>query len=154
MVMDTIDKKILNIVQDDSRKSSAEIATAVGVSVSTANERVRKLTASGHIKAWQAVLSSEKVGSNLCAFLLLDMDYAGEAHACAALVKLDEVQELHHISGAHSYMMKIRVANTKALQRLISTKIKPLAGITGTQSMLVLSTEKETPKMLVGESGK
>ena len=152
MVMDTIDRKILSIVQNDSRKSSAEIAGAVGVSVSTANERVRKLTASGHIKAWQAVLAPEKVGANLCAFLLLDMDYAGEEQACAALVKLDEVQELHHISGAHSYMMKVRVADTRALQTLISTKIKPLAGITGTQSMLVLSTEKETPIMVIAKS--
>ena len=147
--MDAIDKKILNIVQTDSRNSSAQIAKAVGVSVSTANERVRKLTASGHVKAWQAVLSPEKVGMGLCVFLLIDMDFDGEAQACAALQALDEVQELHHISGAHSYMIKVRVKDTKALQRLISENIKPLPAIVRTQSMLVLSTEKETPKIKV-----
>ncbi len=147
--MDEVDRKILNIVQTDSRQSSTQIAQAVGVSVSTANERVRKLTASGHIKAWLAVLAPEKVGANLCAFILLDMDYTGEAAACAALVALDEVQELHHISGAHSYMMKVRVADTQTLQTLINTKIKPLAGVLRTESMLVLKTEKETPKMRI-----
>ncbi len=147
--MDEVDRKILNIVQTDSRMSSAQIAQSVGVSVSTANERVRKLTVSGHIRAWQAVLAPEKVGANLCAFLLLDMDYTGEAAACAALAALDEVQELHHISGAHSYMMKVRVADTEALQMLMSEKIKPLAGIVRTESMLVLNTEKDTPKMWI-----
>ncbi len=150
--MDNIDRKILNIVQTDSRKSSAEIAKIVGVSVSTANERVRKLTGSGHIKTWQAVLAPQKVGANLCAFLLLDMDYKGEKQACAALVKLDEVQELHHISGAHSYMMKVRVADTNALQSLINEKLKPLAGVLRTKSMLVLGTEKETPKMWIANN--
>ncbi len=149
MVIDVIDKEILNIVQTDSRQSSAQIAKAVGVSVSTANERVRKLTASGHIKAWQAVLNPKKVGAGLCAFLLLDMDFEGEAAACAELAKLDEVQELHHISGAHSYMMKVRIKDTQALQALMSEKIKPLPAVVRTQSMLVLSTEKETPEMLV-----
>ena len=147
--MDEIDRKILNMVQKDSRKSSADIANAVGVSVSTANERVRKLTASGHIKAWQAVLNPEKVGAELCAFLLVDMDFMGEVEACEALTQLCEVQELHHISGAHSYMMKVRVADTQALQALMSEKIKPLPAVIRTQSMLVLSTEKETPEMLV-----
>ncbi|HFB54316.1 MAG TPA: Lrp/AsnC family transcriptional regulator [Hellea balneolensis] len=147
--MDAIDRNILNIVQNDARKSSAEIADAVGVSVSTANERVRKLTASGHVKAWRAVLAPDKVGASLCAFLLLDMDYEGEAAACEALTVLDEVQELHHISGAHSYMMKVRVTDTKALQQLIGQKIKPLAGVLRTHSMLVLATEKETPIMRI-----
>jgi len=149
--MDNIDRKILNIVQVDSRQSAAQIAKAVGVSVSTANERVRKLTASGHVKAWQAVLAPQKVGAALCAFLLVDMDYENERAACEALSALDEVQELHHISGAHSYMMKVRVANTEALQTLMSEKIKPLAGVMRTESMLVLSTEKETPKMRVAD---
>jgi Lrp/AsnC family transcriptional regulator, leucine-responsive regulatory protein len=149
--MDEVDRKILNIIQTDSRKSCTEIAKAVGVSVSTANERVRKLTASGHVKAWHAVLEPEKVGAGLCAFLLLDMDYTGEAKACAALTILDEVQELHHISGAHSYMMKVRVADTQALQTLVSEEIKPLAGVLRTESMLVLSTEKETPKMRISK---
>lgn len=150
--MDAIDRQILNIVQNDSRQSAAQIAKAVGVSVSTANERVRKLTASGHVKAWQAVLAPEKVGADLCAFLLLDMDYHGEREACQELSALDEVQELHHISGAHSYIMKVRVADTKALQALIGTKIKPLAGVLRTESMLVLSTEKETPKMRIANN--
>ncbi|PHR93708.1 MAG: AsnC family transcriptional regulator [Robiginitomaculum sp.] len=152
--MDKIDRKILNIVQEDSRRSSAEIAKAVGVSVSTANERVRKLTANGYIKAWQAVLEPEKVGAGLCAFLFIDMDYQGEAEACAALSALEEVQELHHISGAHSYMVKVRVADTAALQTVLSTKIKPLAAVLRTESMLVLHSVKDTPKMKIAKNEK
>ncbi|MDQ7019969.1 MAG: Lrp/AsnC family transcriptional regulator [Robiginitomaculum sp.] len=147
--MDYIDKQIVGIVQKDSRSSSAQIAEAVGVSVSTANERVRKLSNAGIIKAWCAVLDPAKIGNTVCAFVYVDMDYEGEAEACRALCSMDEVQEVHHISGAHSYLLKIRLADNAALQSLLHDRIKALPAVRHTESIIVLQSEKETPQMVV-----
>ncbi|VAV90270.1 hypothetical protein MNBD_ALPHA06-1913 [hydrothermal vent metagenome] len=147
--MDKVDRKILALIQKDSRLSCGQIANSVGVSVSTANERIRKLDASKRIRAWRAVIDPDLAGLHLCAFVLLDMAYENEAENCASLVALPEVQELHHISGARSYLMKIRVSGTAALQALLRDKIKPLAGAMATESMLVLQTEKETSEMML-----
>lgn len=147
--MDEVDRKISEIVQTDSRPSNAEIAAAVGVSVSTANERLRKLTASGHIAAWRAVLEPHGYGAGLCGFLLVDVDYEGEEAAIQALAGFKEVQEIHHVSGPHSYLLKIRIANMPAMQRFLQDRLKPLRGINRTETIFVLHTVKETTEIAI-----
>ncbi len=148
-VMDSIDRKICGIIQRDGRKSSADIAEAVGVSVSTANERVRRLSASGTIAAWRGVLNPAQVGMGLCGFLLIDMAFEGEEEAKARLSKRPEIQELHHISGAHSYLAKIRVADTAAMQAFLQHVVKPIAAVLRTETVFVLETVKETTEMAI-----
>ena len=142
--MDAIDRKIAALVQQNSRLSNAEIASAVGLSVSTANDRLRRLASGGVIRSWRAQLDPGAVGSGLCAFMFVDMHFEAERAAVQALSARPEVQELHHISGAHSYMMKVRVADTAALQRFMNEEVKPLAAVHRTESFIVLDTAKET----------
>jgi Lrp/AsnC family transcriptional regulator, leucine-responsive regulatory protein len=152
--MDDIDRKIAKIIQSDGQSSSAKIAAAVGVSVSTANERVRRLTSSGIVKAWRAVLEPQKVDANLCALILVDVGYEGEDETMKKLAGYPQIQEIHHISGAHSYLLKIRIADTTALQDFLHNSVKPLAAITATESMIVLETLKETTELVIGETSK
>ena len=147
--MDDIDKKISNLIQKNGRLSSAGIAEAVGVSVSTANERVRRLASTGIVQDWRAVLNPKKVGTSLCALIMLDVNYEGEAETTTSLASFPEIQEIHHISGAHSYLLKIRVADTDALQNFLSEKVKPLNGVNRTESFIVLETVKETTEVLI-----
>nr|WP_301951095.1 Lrp/AsnC family transcriptional regulator [Roseovarius sp. EL26] len=142
--MDGVDKKISRLIQSDGRISSAQIAEAVGVSVSTANERLRRLVAQGIVKEWRGVLDPDKVGAALCVFVFVDVSYEGEAEACAALIQFPEVLELHHISGPHSYLMKVRVQNTTALQQFMQTCVKPLKAVLKTETILSLEAQKET----------
>lgn len=153
--MDTIDRKICDIVQKNGRASSAEIAQAVGVSVSTANDRVRRLASLGVVQGWSGQLNPEKVGAGLCAFVLIDTAYQGEAEACDLIAKRPEVMELHHISGSHSYLVKIRVENTHALQRFLAEILKPISAIRKTETIISLEAKKETGEVLVsGIEGK
>lgn len=147
--MDEVDRKICGILQRDGRCPSAEIAEAVRVSVSTANERVRRLSARGIVREYSAVLDRDAVGAGLCAFVLIDMDYAGEEEAAAALTARREVMELHHISGAHSYLAKLRLRDTRALQVFLKDVVKPLAAVKSTESILSLEALKETSAVLV-----
>ena len=152
--MDDIDRRICGIIQSDGRISSTDVAEAVGVSVSTANERVRRLVESGVVREWRGVLDPARVGAGLCAFILIDMAYEGEAEAAAALEDRPEVLELHHISGAHSYLAKIRVANTGAMQSFLQDTVKPLKAVVSTESLISLSTLKETTAVLISNSKK
>lgn len=147
--MDDIDRIIAGMLQNDSRCSSAELADAAGVSVSTASDRVRRLAGAGVINAWHAVLDPVAAGAGLCAFLMVDMAFEGEKDAVAALIDRPEVQELHHISGAHSYLLKIRVADTRAMQAFLHEVLKPLNAVIRTESLIVLDTAKETSELLI-----
>jgi Lrp/AsnC family leucine-responsive transcriptional regulator len=147
--MDAIDRQIARIIQREGRTSSGEIAERVGVSVSTANERVRRLASTGVIKAWRAVLDPSRLGAGLCGFMMVDMAYTGEEEAKAALAERPEVQELHHVSGPHSYLLKVRVADTSALQKFLQEHVKPLKAVQRTETIVVLETVKETTEMLI-----
>lgn len=151
--MDKIDREICDILQYDGRASSVEIAEAVGVSVSTANDRMRRLVARGLISEFRAVLEPDAAGAGLCAFILIDMAYEGEKRAAAVLSQRPEVLELHHVSGAHSYLAKIRLRDTDALQRFLQEVIKPLAAVTRTESILSLDALKETSAVLLADEG-
>ena len=55
-----------------------------------------------------------------------------------------EVMELHHISGAHSYLMKVRTTDTAGLQRFLQTVVKPIPAVLRTETLLSLAALKET----------
>lgn len=142
--MDTIDRKICALIQKDGRLSSAALAKAVGLPLSTANDRLRRLEAQGTIAGWHGVLDPAQIDAALCGFILIDMHHDGEAEAAAALTARDEVQELHHISGAHSYLVKVRLKDMAAMQRFLSEVVKPLKAVHRTETIFALDTLKET----------
>jgi Lrp/AsnC family leucine-responsive transcriptional regulator len=148
--MDDIDRKICRLVQQDGKVSTATLAEAVGLPLSTAADRLRRLAAAGVIRGWEARLDAARVGVPLCAFVLVDMDYEGEADAAAALAARPEVLELHHVSGAHSYLMKLRLIDMAAAQRFLAEVVKPLAAVNRTETIFALDTVKETLALPLG----
>lgn len=136
-------------MQSDGRTTAAELAKATGLSTSSAHDRLRRLLDSGVLTAIRAIPDPDRVGAGLCAFVLIDMAYEGERAACAVLTGRPEVLELHHVAGAHSYMAKLRVADTAALQRFLSEIVKPQRAITRTETIMVLDTLKETTELQV-----
>ena len=147
--MDGIDRKICELVQADAKRPTASIAEAVGLPLSTAADRLKRLQASGAIRGWHAALDPALLGAGLCAFVLVDMAFDGEAEAAAALASAPEVQELHHISGPHSYLMKLRLADMPALQAFLADRVKPLPAVTRTETILALDTVKETAAIAI-----
>jgi Lrp/AsnC family leucine-responsive transcriptional regulator len=146
--MDPLDLKILGALQADNRRSAAELGEAVGLSVSAASDRVRRLNASGAVVANRAVLDPRKLGLNLCAFVFIDLEpRADEAAFAAALAPMAEVQEAHHVTGPHSWLLKIRTRDTDALQALLTTRIKTLPGVLRSETFVALAAAKETTEL-------
>ena len=147
--MDEIDRKICGIIQHDGQTSGAQIAAAVGVSVSTAHERVKRLAADKVITAWRAVLDPGRVGAGICAFMWVDLSYDGEEEARDKLAECAEVQEMHHVSGAHSYLLKLRVADMAAVEQFVRRHVKTLKAVLRTETIFALATVKETTEILI-----
>lgn len=152
-MIDEIDRKICRMLQENARRSATELAAEVGLSVSAANERLRRLRDGGVIQAWTAQLAPAPFDASLCAFVLIDMQFEGEADAVSALKDEPEVLELHHISGPHSYLMKLRLADTTALQDFLTRAVKPLTAVTRTETIITLSTAKETLALPIAPQG-
>ena len=147
--MDHADREILRLLQSDNRLSNASIGREVGLSVSAVNERVRRLNATGTVRANRADIDPKALGLNLCAFLFVDLETSSnkEQAFVAGAAALPEVQEIHHITGSHNYLLKVRVTGTEGLQSLLSGKLKRLPGLLRTESTVVLQSLKETTEL-------
>ncbi|KLN60409.1 hypothetical protein WH96_11710 [Kiloniella spongiae] len=143
--MDETDRKILSLLQSDNKTSMTTLAEHAELSVSAVNDRVRKLQTNGTIKENCAVLDPGVLGLELLAFLFIDLHQDADEEAFIQQMKsLVEIQELHHVTGQHNYLAKVRVKNTKGLQSFLSQKLKRQPGIAQTETLVVLQSEKET----------
>ena len=142
--IDDIDAQILSLLQEHGRMQRNTMAEKVGLSVSAVSERMRKLEERGVISGYHATVDAKRLHFDITAFIRVFVDgseYYGtfiEA-ACA----MDEVLELHSITGEGSHVMKVRTKNTTALERFLS-RVQAIPGVTGTTTSIVLSSFKET----------
>jgi Lrp/AsnC family leucine-responsive transcriptional regulator len=152
MALDARDRKILAILQRDARPSQAEIGRRLGMSAAAVNERLKKLENAGVIRRYVAVVDPRAVGASVTAFVEVFIEHPRfEAGFIAALRKRDEVQEVHHITGEFSLLLKVRVADMESLQQLLIQHINALEGVRQTRTVIALSTSKEESFVSTGE---
>jgi Lrp/AsnC family leucine-responsive transcriptional regulator len=142
--LDEKDRRILELVQRDAKLPQAEVAKRVGLSAAAVNERLRKLEASGAIRHYAAIVDPRAVGAAIAAFVEVFIEHPrSEPAFIEKVLKMDEVQECHHITGEFSLMLKVRVADMEALQNLLIHKLNAHEGVRQTRTVIVLSTVKE-----------
>lgn len=143
--MDDLDRKILEHIQHFGRSSYAEIGGAIGLSVSAVNERLKKLEKQGVIAGWTARLDPLAAGNNVLAFVYVLIERPEHDAAFQTLVRGEPaIQECHHIASDWSYLLKVRAPSLLALEDLVARRIKALPGIPRSQTVIVMSTAKET----------
>lgn len=148
-MINKIDAQILNILQENSRISNAEIARRIKMAPSAVLERIKKLEKNEIIKKYTAQLNAAKVNKDLLAFI--HVRAAGpivDQNTAKALAKVPEVQEVHMIAGEDCFLVKVRVENPAALTELLRTKIATISSIRSTSTTIVLETVKETSELV------
>jgi Lrp/AsnC family leucine-responsive transcriptional regulator len=147
--IDDTDLQILEILQDKARIPNAEIARQIGMAPSAVLERIRKLEQQGIISGYEVRLNPEHFGQKLCAFVLIEATPVGNNTLFERLAKITGVQEIHQVSGNDGYLLKLRVADTDALGRVLRDEIATLEGVRATRTQIVLSTFKETRRVVL-----
>lgn len=152
--LDEIDRKLLALLQQDDRVPIAELGKTLGVPPSTLNDRIRRLIKLGIIKGFHAHLDPEKVGLDLLAFVFVGWSDPGtEASFLAAIAEAPEVQEAHHVTGSWNYLMKVRLRTTRDLEGFFAQVLKKVPGLQRTETLIVLSSPKETTLVVPSNIG-
>lgn len=106
-------------------------------------ERVKKLESGGVIRGYQALLDGKKVGKDITAFIGVSVGNQRDIDKFAAqMLRYTDVLECHHVTGEESFVLKVKAANTAALEKLLG-QIRSVEGVTRTVTKVVLSTAKE-----------
>ena len=143
--MDEIDRNIAIALQEDGSSGLAELAKVAGLSVSATAERVKRLEERGVIRAWRADLDPAAVGCPLLAHVLAAVAPGREDAAFREAVRREEaVLECHAVSGAWTYLLKLRVSDLPALDALLNETLRALPGVQRVETMVAMATVKES----------
>src|SRR5690349_3643426 len=118
---DDTDIRILGLLQDDCRTPLARIGEQVGLSAPAVLERIKKLEAAGVIDGYHAIVDGRRVGLDVTAFIGVitsDPDRIGDFERQVSA--LEDVLECHHVTGAFTFLVKVKTASTSTLERLIA----------------------------------
>ena len=144
---DATDRAILELLQDNCKQPLAAIGEKVGLSAPAVVERIHKLEEAGVVLGYTAVLDPRKLGRDITAFIGVSTDRPGAIDRVEAQVgAMDEVLECHHVTGAHTLMLKVKTQNTETLEELID-RVRSLEGVSRTETMVVLSTHMERTRI-------
>lgn len=142
--LDDIDRKLLGVLAGDATVSYAELGERIGLSAPAAHERVKRLRRSGAIRRTAALIDAGAVGKPLLAFVHVDTTGWGKSPELLAVAEHPEVEEIHSVAGDTCMMLKVRTADTQALEGLLA-RLYDTPGVVATRSYVVLSTYLERP---------
>lgn len=149
--LDAIDVKILTILLENGRRRRNEIAAEVGLSLPAVSERMKKMTDREIIKGYTVVLDAKKLGFDITAFIIVNVD--GSKYYTSFIKNVKDTKaiiECHSITGEGSHLLKIKAQNTSDLERLLN-KIQSWDGVHGTRTSIVLSSIKEADGLPIDE---
>ncbi|MCP3923147.1 MAG: Lrp/AsnC family transcriptional regulator [Desulfobacterales bacterium] len=143
--MDETGLKILKILQEKARIPNVEVARQVGMAPSAVLERIRKLENQGYINGYEVILDPEKFNRNIIAFIHVYVEK--NLNAGDEIAKIDDVQEVHYLTGVDCFFVKVRVKDNSELDSLIRKKISSIKGVKSTKTSIAVSTFKETSRI-------
>jgi len=151
--MDDISLKILAILQKKARIPNVEVARQVGMAPSAVLERIRKLEKQGIIDGYEVRLNPRRFDRGLMAFVQVSVRSGPHVMQVGeTLGAIPDIQEVHYVAGDDGYVIKVRVAGTAELDRLIREKVQPIQGVRSTRTQVVLSSVKESSRIPIDQT--
>lgn len=145
--MDSTDKKLLMLLQEDSRKTTKELSLKLNLSATAVYERVKKLEREGIVSKYVALLNRNKVKRGFVVFCHLKLIQHTKEYLTKfeqEVTRLDEVLECFHVSGDYDYILKIYVEDMEEYREFMVTKLTTLHHIGSTHSTFMISEVKNT----------
>ena len=115
--LDTIDHRILTILQQDATRSVDAISDAVSLSRNACWRRIKAMEGSGIIRARVALLDPIKIGCPLSALVLIRTDHhldTWRRDFASAVAALPEITSAQRMTGDLDYVLMVRLADVAA----------------------------------------
>ena len=152
MSLDSIDRRILEVLQRQGRMSNADLSERVNLSPSACHRRVSRLEAEGYIRDYVALLDPRKLGRPTTVFV--EIRLSGQADEVLdaferAVARIPDVLECHLMAGSADYLLKVVALDTEDFARIHRQHLATLPGVAQMQSSFALRTVFKTTALPV-----
>lgn len=148
--LDELDLRLLASLQDDARRSSAELARELKLSGPGLQKRLRKLEDRGVILRYATVVDREAVGLDLLCFVhvMLAHHRPDSIKRFPGRIKsMAEVLECHFLTGEFDYLLKVVVASHEELEKFLFERLMKVSGVDRTRTSIVVKEVKATTSL-------
>jgi Lrp/AsnC family transcriptional regulator, leucine-responsive regulatory protein len=144
--MDRLDRKLLNLLQQDASRTNADIADEVGLSPSSCLRRVRRLRASGIVDRIVAILNPAKTERMLKALVTVELKQHGEQHMRQFLdlaIKQEAVAQAYAVTGEIDIVLLLRFKDMEEFDTLCDRLFRDRTNVARFFTMMVIRTAKD-----------
>jgi Lrp/AsnC family transcriptional regulator, leucine-responsive regulatory protein len=139
--LDTIDRKILTLLQSNGRITNQELADTVGLSPSPCLRRVRQLEEAGVVANYVALLDPGAVGLGVTAFVRVRLGAQDDIQLArfeSAIAAFSEVMECYLMTGDSDYQIRVLVSSLEEFETFLRQKLTRLPGVSQVTSSFAL----------------
>lgn len=134
--LDSLDKKILEMLSQNARKTYQEIARECNVSGAAIHQRTQKLYSMGIIKGSESLIDPNAVGYETCAYIGFFLNDTSKFDEIVSKLRdIPEVVECHLTTGKYDLLIKLFAKNNNHLLKIIQSKIQTL-GLARTETLI------------------
>jgi Lrp/AsnC family leucine-responsive transcriptional regulator len=147
MIFDSTDKKLLELLQQDSKQTNKELSNKLGLSVTAVFERIKKLEKTGFIDGYVALVNKKQVNRNFIVFCHIKLVQHSQEFVVSfekEVKSIKEVLECYHLSGDYDYLLKVIVKDMPEFREFMVKKLTTINHIGSTHSMFVINEVKHT----------
>ncbi len=145
--LDDIDLNILRILQNDSKKTTKEVAEMLNLTASPIYERTRRLEKKGYIKKYVAILDRKLIDIPITAICMVSLRYHDEGFIDKferQIKELKKVQECYHMAGKVDFFLKINLSSLEDYHEFVRLKLSKIENIGVLESYFVLKEISST----------
>lgn len=137
--IDNLDKKILNIIMNNARIPSKDVAIECGVSRAAIHQRIQRLIEMKVITGSGYYVNPKTLGYNTCTYIGVSI-VKGSMYreVVKQLEQIPEVVECHYTTGPYSMLIKVYAQDNQNLMQLLNDRIQQIPGVTETETLISL----------------
>lgn len=145
--LDIIDLKLLKLLQNNSRLTTKELASEVGLSISPVYERVKRLENEGYIDRYVALLNPKKLNLGFIAYVTVKLSKQtnqGASDFVNVVQQIAEVTECYSVAGRFDYLMKVYAPTMEYYRSFVLDVLGGIDSIGNIESTFVMAEVKHT----------
>jgi Lrp/AsnC family leucine-responsive transcriptional regulator len=146
-MLDSTDKKLINLLQNDSKQTTKQLSLQLNLSVTAVYERIKKLENHKVIEKYVAIINRNKIEKSFLVFCHVKLIQHSKEYLNTferEILKLTQVSECFHVSGEYDYILKIYVKDMDEYRDFMVTKLTAIKYIGSTHSTFSIEEVKNT----------
>lgn len=143
--LDSIDLRIISVLQESAKITNSELAERVGLTPSPCLSRVRILESEDIINSYVALVTPSAVGLPISVFIHVTLErqiFSSTEHFESEMKNHQEVMECYLMTGDSDYLIRVVVADIATLEAFIVDKLSKIAGVSNIRSSFALKQVK------------